>query len=566
MLIGHYNFALVALSVAIAIIASYTALDLANRVSENTANPRKAWIWLITGAAAMGAGIWSMHFIGMLAFDLPIPMAYNLPLTMLSLVIAVVVSAVALFVLRTPLVRPITLAQGATLMGIGISAMHYTGMTAMQMFPPIHYDPLLFIASIVIAIGASVAALWIAVALRRNRSHFAIAAKLASAIVMGVAIAGMHYTGMAAAEFAPGSVCMAARAAGIGGLTLAVVIGGIAMAILVLTLILSTLDGHFAKRNALLAESLQAAKEEAESALRDNRLITLELRAAQSQLVSTARRAGMAEIASNVLHNVGNVLNSVSVSAALIGSRIRESKTGAVLQSIDLMNAHATDIGAFLSADPKGQRLLPYLNQLAPLLMAERTGLLEESAALLRSVEHIKKIVAKQQSYAGAAVVAEPVDVTLLVEDALRINAESMNRHAVRAERNIAVLPPLLLDRHLILQILVNLIANAIQALQAVSERPRCMTLSVAMDQRCEGARLQICVGDNGEGIVAENLPRLFEHGFTTRQSGNGFGLHSSALAARALGGTLTGQSAGVERGALFTLELPARRAAAAAA
>jgi NO-binding membrane sensor protein with MHYT domain len=158
MIVGHYNFTLVALSVAIAIIASYTALDLANRVSENFGNPRKAWIWLTAGALAMGAGIWAMHFIGMLAFSLPIPMAYNWPITILSLVIAVGVSALALHILRTPTVRLPILVTGATLMGLGISAMHYTGMMAMQMFPPIHYDAVLFITSVLIAILASVAA------------------------------------------------------------------------------------------------------------------------------------------------------------------------------------------------------------------------------------------------------------------------------------------------------------------------------------------------------------------------------------------------------------------------
>jgi NO-binding membrane sensor protein with MHYT domain len=568
MIVGHYNFALVALSVAIAIVASYTALDLANRVSENSGNPRKAWSWLTAGALAMGAGIWSMHFIGMLAFSLPIPMAYNWPITILSLVIAVVVSALALFILRTPSVALLTLAAGATLMGLGISAMHYTGMMAMQMFPPIHYDALLFITSVLIAILASVAALWIVIALRRNRSDSAILAKLGSAAVMGVAIAGMHYTGMAAAQFAPGSVCLAARSAGLGGSTLAMIVGCIAMAILGLTLILSTLDGHLAKRNALLAQSLQIAKDEAEAALQTNRAITLELQAAQSQLLSAARKAGMAEIASNVLHNVGNVLNSVSVSAGLIGARIRESKVSGVLQSIELMNAHAADIGPFMTGDPKGSRLLPYLNTLAPVITAERAELITESAALLRSVEHIKEIVALQQSYAGggATVVAEQVDVNALLEDALRINAESMTRQQIAVTRLFPVIPRLLLDKHLVLQILVNLIANANQALQPVTDRPRRLTLRVTLEPGTERARLRISVEDNGEGIAPENLSRLFEHGFTTRETGHGFGLHSGALAARALSGTLTGQNNTAGPGAVFTLELPARPAVAAAA
>ena len=563
MIVGHYNFGLVALSVAIAIIASYTALDLANRVSENFGNPRKAWSWLTAGALAMGAGIWSMHFIGMLAFSLPIPMAYSWPITILSLVIAVVVSALALFILRTPSVALLTLAAGATLMGLGISAMHYTGMMAMQMFPPIHYDARLFATSVLIAILASVAALWIVIALRRHRSHFAIFAKLGSAAVMGSAIAGMHYTGMAAAQFAPGSVCLAARSVGLGGSTLALIVGSIAMAILSLTLILSTLDGHFARRNALLAQSLQVAKDQAETALHKNRVMTQDLQAAQSQLLSAARKAGMAEIASNVLHNVGNVLNSVSVSTALIGARIRDSKVSAVLQSIELMNAHATDIGPFMASDPKGSRLLPYLNTLAPIITAERAELSDEAAALLRSVEHIKEIVALQQSYAGAGatVVAEQVDVYALLEDALRINAESMTRHQIAVTRLFPAIPRLLLDKHLVLQILVNLIANANQALQPVTDRPRRLTVRMTLESGTERARLRIGVEDNGEGIAPDNLSRLFEHGFTTRSTGHGFGLHSGALAARALGGSLAGQNNTVGPGAVFTLELPARLA-----
>jgi NO-binding membrane sensor protein with MHYT domain len=189
---GHYDSGLVALSILVAIIASYTALDLAGCVSASTSSPRKSWTWLLAGAVSMGIGIWSMHFIGMLAFHLPVPVAYDLRLSLLSMVIAVIVSAVALFILRRPELRANDLIIGAILMGIGISAMHYTGMFAMQMSPPIRYDPLLFAASVLIAMGASLAALWIAFQLRTKRTKLAILAKLGSACVMGLAITGMH--------------------------------------------------------------------------------------------------------------------------------------------------------------------------------------------------------------------------------------------------------------------------------------------------------------------------------------------------------------------------------------
>ena len=267
---GYYSPSLVALSIAIAILASYTALDLANRVKEDASNPRKSWAWLIAGALAMGSGIWSMHFIGMLAFHLPTAVAYDLPITVLSLIIAIAVSAVALGVFRQSDLRVKNLLGCALLMGIGIAAMHYTGMIAMRMSPAIEYDPVLFVASVLIAIVASAAALWIAFMLRRSFARLAIVAKLASAGVMGIAIAGMHYTGMAAARFPPDSICLAAGAGGgISNTTLGLVIGGFAMAILSFTLILSTLDGHFAVKNARLAASLQIAKDSADKALRE---------------------------------------------------------------------------------------------------------------------------------------------------------------------------------------------------------------------------------------------------------------------------------------------------------
>jgi diguanylate cyclase (GGDEF)-like protein len=260
-MIGVYDLKLVALSVVVAAIASYTALDLAGRVS--LAPGRRSWIWLLGGAFSMGTGIWSMHFIGMLAFRLPIPMAYDVPLNVLSWLLAIAVSGIALFVVRRPAMTGGNLSAGAALMGIGISLMHYTGMAAMRMSPPIHYDPLLFIASVIIAIVASMAALWIAFQLRQKYSATALLAKLGSALVMGLAITGMHYTGMAAAQFAPGSMCLAADPGG-GGMdnsTLAVIIGVATLSILTITLVISSLDAHFAAHTAKLAESLRVANE-----------------------------------------------------------------------------------------------------------------------------------------------------------------------------------------------------------------------------------------------------------------------------------------------------------------
>lgn len=260
-MIGTYDLKLVLLSWIVAAFASYTALDLAGRVSVRQG--RASWIWLLGGAFSMGTGIWAMHFIGMLAFRLPIPMAYDAQINAASWLIAMAVSGVALFVVRHPAMTARNLSVGATLMGIGISSMHYTGMASMRMSPPIQYDPPLFIASVIVAIMASLAALWIAFQLRKRYSAAAILAKLGSALVMGLAIAGMHYTGMAAAQFPPGSVCLAADSTGgLNATTLAFMIGLATISILAITLVISASDAHAAARTARLADSLQAANEQ----------------------------------------------------------------------------------------------------------------------------------------------------------------------------------------------------------------------------------------------------------------------------------------------------------------
>ncbi|MFA5941367.1 MAG: MHYT domain-containing protein [Sinimarinibacterium sp.] len=254
---GSYSFELVALSLIVAIIASYTALELAGRVSQK--HGKSSTAWLVGGAFAMGTGIWSMHFIGMLAFHLPIPMAYDPAITALSMIIAVFVSGLALFVVSRAAMSSWSLAAGAMLMGIGIAAMHYTGMYAMRMSPPIEYDPLLFVASVGIAIAASFAALLIAFQLRHQSFGVAVLLKLGSATLMGLAITGMHYTGMAAAEFAPNSFCRVADATGMSNATLAVTIGVVTLCILVIALGVSALDAHFATK---VADALQATNQE----------------------------------------------------------------------------------------------------------------------------------------------------------------------------------------------------------------------------------------------------------------------------------------------------------------
>jgi len=278
-----------------------------------------------------------------------------------------------------------------------------------------------------------------------------------------------------------------------------------------------------------------------------------ELEGAQRQLMETSRQAGMAEIATNVLHNVGNVLNSVNVSASLAIDLAQKSKLPSLKRAVGLMFEHEHDLGEFLTQDPRGRRLPIYLGNLAEHLEAEQLGLVNELSSLCKNIDHIKDIVAMQQNYAKVAGVKEIIAAVELVEDSLRLNAGALTRHGVEVIRDYQSRPWVSVEKHKVLQILVNVVKNANLACEESQSPDKRVTLRV----RTVDERVQITIEDNGVGIARENLTRIFNHGFTTRRSGHGFGLHSAALAAQQLGGTLSAHSEGPGRGAAFTLELP---------
>ncbi|CAB3746352.1 membrane protein [Burkholderia sp. MSh2] len=255
MLTSSHNPLLVLLSVLVAVLASYTALDIAGRVA--TARGRAAHWWLAGGAFAMGTGIWSTHFIGMLAFTLPIPLGYDPVITVLSLLIAIASSAFALWLIAQDTLPWPRLFGGALLMGAGVAGMHYTGMAAMDMSPGIRYIPAIFGLSILIAIVAAGAALWMAFMLRRHTSTAWIV-RMGAAVVMAIAIVGLHYTAMAAAQFPVGSVCGAART-GVDNGWLALLIIIVTLAVLAIALLVSVLDLRLEARTSVLANSLADA-------------------------------------------------------------------------------------------------------------------------------------------------------------------------------------------------------------------------------------------------------------------------------------------------------------------
>ncbi|MDF3059653.1 MAG: sensor signal transduction histidine kinase [Rariglobus sp.] len=278
-----------------------------------------------------------------------------------------------------------------------------------------------------------------------------------------------------------------------------------------------------------------------------------ELRQIHRQLLDTSRQAGMAEVATGVLHNVGNVLNSVNVSATLVADQVRRSKAPNVGKLRDLLDQHRDDLGRYLTEDPKGKIIPTYLGTLADALATEQKTIITELENLHKNIGHIKDIVAMQQSYAKTSGVVETVSVPDLVEDALRMNAGSLARHDVDISREYDGRPVITVEKNKVLQIIVNLVRNAKYACDESGRIDKLITLRTGVEE----SGVTISVIDNGVGIPPENLTRIFAHGFTTRKEGHGFGLHSGALAAKELGGTLAVHSDGPGKGARFTLKLP---------
>jgi PAS domain S-box-containing protein len=271
------------------------------------------------------------------------------------------------------------------------------------------------------------------------------------------------------------------------------------------------------------------------------------------QLVDASRDAGRAEVATSVLHNVGNVLNSINVSAGLILDQVRKSKALQLHPLVDLLGKHSANLGQFISEDPRGRHVPGYLGKLAQQVTLEHGAVTSELTSLQKNVDHIKAIVAMQQSYAMPGGLAEEVEVAGIVEDSLRLNEDSLARHGVTIQRVFAGVPTMMIDKHKVLQILVNLVRNAKYACETSGRDEKVVTVRITRTD----AGVEIAVTDNGVGIRAEHLGRIFTHGFTTKKEGHGFGLHSAALIARELGGALRVESDGPGHGASFTLALP---------
>ncbi len=271
-------------------------------------------------------------------------------------------------------------------------------------------------------------------------------------------------------------------------------------------------------------------------------------------LLDVSRQAGMAEVATGLLHNVGNTLNSVNVSANLVTDRIRASRVGGLARATELLRENSEDLCTFLSTDPRGKQLPGYLIAISEQLVEEQQALLAEQRLLTDSIEHVKSIVSMQQEHARFSGVKEVLSVPRLIDDALRLHSSAFERLGIEIQRDYAKVPSVLVDRHKLLQILLNLLSNARHALLDSGHADKRLTIRV---NQSSDEQLSIQVSDNGVGISPETLARLFTQGFTTKKDGHGFGLHISALAAAEMSANLTCASEGRGQGATFTLELP---------
>lgn len=521
----RYELWLVLASIGVAILASYVALSLASRVS--VARSRRAsLLWLLGGAISMGVGIWSMHFVGMLAASLPIPMAYNVGWTLLSLAIAIVISGFALFFVNRDTLGWRRLAIGGAVMGVGIASMHYTGMAAIEVAPSIAYDPALFVLSVIIAMVASCAALWLFFTLRSTSIANPAWKRGASAVVMGFAIVGMHYTGMAAANFAPDSICTV-KAENIDNAWLGTAIIGFSVLFLMVTLLISLVDSHLADRAArhaaMLTEMNERLRQEAAALAAANDKLRAEIAErvrAQKTLVTvhTANQAKSAFLAT-MSHEIRTPMNGIFGMLELLSMTKLDDEQRATL---DVVRGSSKSM----------LRIIDDILDFSK-IEAGKLDLRPEAVSLKEIIDDLHRL------YAG--------------------NASSKGL-VMQSSTDARISPAVLVDPLRLRQILNNLVSNAIKFTSRGSIEIRAELL-----ERADGKdRVCISVHDTGVGVSPEHQALLFQPFSqadvdTARQyGGTGLGLAICRRLAEMMGGAVEMRSRqGVGTTVLLTLPLP---------
>jgi two-component system NtrC family sensor kinase len=571
---GTYNFWLVWLSLAIATLAAYTVLDLAEFISVL----QKRWIrnaWLSGGAAAMGIGIWSMHFVGMLAFSVPVPLGYDFRITGASLLIAVLVSFFALNVVTRPKLTRFHLITGGVLMGLGIASMHYTGMAAMQMQPGLTYDPVIFAASITIAIAASTAALWIAHTLNAPTQKHLIAKRIVAAGVMGIGIAGMHYTGMAAARFAPGAICGAAS--GIDSQWLASTIAVFTLAILLVTLMVSRFDARTTLLRGMastlevkqrtgelegalsqyqqMTHMLQLTRQKMEQEIDErknaqgrleeekeeqHRLIH-ELEESHVQLLQSEKLASIGQLAAGVAHEINNPIGFVNANLNTLKTWVQRllyvlSVHEALIEQLDpAAREHLAAV--WKNAD------IEYVRDDILVLIDES---IEGAMRVRRIVQDLRDFSRPGSDEWSVADVHAGLESTLnVIHNEVKYKAQVLREYGDLP--HIECLPPQLN------QVFMNLLLNAAQAIPEHGV----ITIHTQSDEET----VSIAISDTGIGMSNEVASRIFDPFFTTKPVGHGTGLGLSVsrrIVERHEGHIEVVSQQGY--GTTFTITIPVRR------
>jgi signal transduction histidine kinase len=310
--------------------------------------------------------------------------------------------------------------------------------------------------------------------------------------------------------------------------------------------------GTLAKAFATMMENLKTKIGELVIEIDERKKIQAEREVLNQKLVETSRYAGMAEVATGVLHNVGNVLNSINVSTSCLQDQIDHLKLESLSRAMELLRQHQGDLKEYLTNNEQGKVFIPFMEKLNESLLTLKQKIREELQSLQTNVEHVKEIVAAQQSYARQIAMEDNFSVTQVIEDALRINLAGLLRHKIDVTKDFQVHHEMIGDRQKLLQILVNIISNAKYAMDGKDTRKLVIRTCLK-----DNSLVQIRIIDSGKGIEPDNLTKIFQHGFTTRKDGHGFGLHSSALSAKQLGGSLWAESDGPGKGATFVIELP---------
>ncbi|MGI4843618.1 MAG: MHYT domain-containing protein [Janthinobacterium lividum] len=503
MLTGQHQPTLVLLSILVAIFASYTALSLAMRVKQSQGHAPHAW--MAGGAFAMGSGIWAMHFIGMLAFRLPMPLAYDPLITFVSWLLPVIVSGLALWQLRHRKLAGRHLAWGAVLMGLGINAMHYTGMAGMRMDPAIRYDPWLFAASVAIAIGASAGALWIGFRLNENVTRPRLL-QLGAAIVMGGAIAGMHYTGMAAAHFDANSICRAADN-GVNQDHLAILVAVASFALLSIALLAAIFDTRLESRNRTLAASQEAAAERQELYLREQKARV------EAEQLSQLKDEFLATLS----HELRTPLNAMLGWSQLLLQGYRDEAM--LRRGLETIERNA-----------RGQSQLI-------------EDMLDMSRLIAGKIRVEAKAVAPAEFVHAALETARPAALAKQIQLVAAVDYDA---------------GPVLGDLGRMQQVMLNLVSNAIKFTDPGGR--------VAVSVRREGDAVAIDVADSGIGIDPDFLPYVFDRfrqadsSSARRHGGLGLGLSIARQLVELQGGAITVASGGVGCGTTFTVHLPIQR------